>query len=46
MAALGGGFAALLLVALLDPAGQARVEGVAIVLGALAGAGLDHLLRR
>ena len=45
LAALGGGFLALLVMALVDPRGQLSVDGILLVGGALAGVGLDRWLR-
>jgi hypothetical protein len=45
IAAVGGGLAALLLVALIDPNGQSPLDGLLLVGGALAGVGLDRFLR-
>jgi len=45
LAATAGGFAALLLVALIDPHGQMALDGVLLVAGVLAGLGLDYWLR-
>lgn len=45
LAAVAGGLAALLLVALIDPNGQMTVDGVLLVVGVLAGVGLDRFLR-
>ena len=44
-AALGGGVAALLLVGLIDPHGQLALDGVVLIAGGLAGAGIDWWLR-
>ena len=46
LAALAGGFAALLIVALIDPHGRlTNVDGGAVILGALSGIGLDRYFR-
>jgi hypothetical protein len=45
LAAVAGGLAALLVVAIIDPRGQMTIDGVLLVAGALAGVGLDRLLR-
>jgi hypothetical protein len=46
LAGLAGGFAALLLVALIDPQGRfTNVDGGAVILGALGGIGLDRYFR-
>jgi hypothetical protein len=45
LAALGGGLAALLVMALVDPHGQMAFDGMLLVGGALAGIGLDRWLR-
>jgi hypothetical protein len=45
MAALAGGLVALLVVGLIDPHGQLALDGVVLIGGALAGAGLDWWLR-
>ncbi len=45
LAALGGAFAALLIMSLVDPQGQFPFEGVLLVGGALAGVGLDRWFR-
>jgi hypothetical protein len=45
LAALAGGFVALLGMALLDPHGQLAFDGVLLVAGALAGVGLERWLR-
>jgi hypothetical protein len=45
-AAVLGGFSGLLLVAIFDPRGQvANLDTIAIVVGAIAGVGLDRALR-
>jgi hypothetical protein len=46
LAAIAGGFAALLIVSLIDPHGQVTMDAVWLVIGALVGVGLDRLLRR
>ena len=47
LAGLAGGFAALLLVALIDPQGRlANVDGGAVIVGALGAIGLDRYFRR
>jgi hypothetical protein len=46
LAALAGGLAALLVVALVDPGGQlTHIDTAAITVGLFAGIGLDRLLR-
>ena len=46
LAALLGGFVALLLVSLLDPEGRlTHIDTVAITVGVFGGVGLDRLLR-
>ena len=46
MAALAGGLASLLVVALVDPGGQlTHIDTAAITVGLFAGIGLDRLLR-
>jgi len=45
LAALGGAFAALLVMSLVDPHGQFSFDGIILVGGALAGVGLDRWLR-
>ena len=46
LAALAGGLAALIVVALIDPAGQwTHIDAAAITVGGLSGIGLDRLLR-
>jgi hypothetical protein len=46
LAGLAGGFAALLIVALLDPHGRlTNVDGSAVIIGALGGIGLDRYFR-
>lgn len=45
-AAVAGGLAALVVVALLDPQGRlAHIDPVAVTIGVLAGIGVDRLLR-
>lgn len=46
LAAIAGGFAALLIVSLIDPHGQVTMDAVWLVIGALVGVGLDRVLRR
>jgi len=47
LAGLAGGFAALLLVALIDPHGRlSNVDGGAVIVGALGAIGLDRYFRR
>lgn len=46
IAAIGGAFCALLVIALIDPLGQLTVDAVLLVAGALVGVGLDRLLRK
>ena len=46
LAGLAGGFAALLIIALIDPHGRlTNVDGSAVILGALGGIGLDRYFR-
>jgi hypothetical protein len=45
VAALAGGFAGLLLFSIIDPHGQAMFDAVWLLGGALAGVGLDRLIR-
>ena len=46
LAALAGGLAALIVVALIDPTGEFRhIDAAAITVGLLSGIGLDRLLR-
>jgi len=45
LAALGGAFAALLVMSLVDPHGQSSFDGAILVGGALAGVGLDRWFR-
>jgi hypothetical protein len=46
LAATAGGLLALLIVAIVDPRGQLAIDAVLLVGGALAGVGLDRLLRK
>jgi hypothetical protein len=46
LAALAGGFGALLFISLIDPHGQLTLDAVLLVGGALAGVGLDRWFRR
>jgi hypothetical protein len=46
LAGVAGGFAALLIVALIDPQGRlTNVDGSAVIIGALSGIGLDRYFR-
>jgi hypothetical protein len=45
LAATAGGLAALLLTAIIDPHGQLSLDGVLLIVGVLAGVGLDYWLR-
>ena len=45
LAAVAGGLFALLLFAIVDPHGQSALDGILLVGGALAGIGIDRLLR-
>jgi hypothetical protein len=44
-AALVGAFAGLILVAILDPAGQMDVDSISLIVGALVGVGIQRALR-
>ena len=47
LAALAGGFAALLIVALIDPQGHlSNIDGGAVIAGALAAVGITRYFRR
>ena len=46
LAALAGGLFTLLIFSIVDPHGQYGLDGVLLIGGALAGIGLDRLLRR
>ncbi len=46
LAAVAGGLFGLLLFSLIDPHGQMAMDGVMLVGGALAGVGIDRLVRR
>jgi hypothetical protein len=45
LAALGGAFAVLLIMAIVEPHGQASYDGVLLVGGGLAGVGINRWLR-
>jgi hypothetical protein len=45
LAALGGAFAVLLIMAIVDPQGHASFDGVLLVGGGLAGVGINRWLR-
>ena len=45
LAAMAGGLFTLLLFSIIDPHGQSALDGVLLIGGALAGIGLDRLLR-
>jgi hypothetical protein len=45
LAAIAGGLFALLIFSIVDPHGQSALDGVLLVGGALAGVGLDRLIR-
>jgi hypothetical protein len=46
LAALVGGIAGLVLISIVDPRGQTAIEGVSVICGALASAGLYRFIRR
>jgi uncharacterized membrane protein YqjE len=47
LAGLAGGFAALLIVAVIDPQGRlSNIDAGAVIVGALGAIGLDRYLRR
>jgi hypothetical protein len=45
LAAIAGGLFTMLLLSIIDPHGQFALDGVLVIGGALAGMGLDRLLR-
>jgi hypothetical protein len=45
LAAIAGGLAALVIIALVDPSGQPHIVAAVITIGVFGGIGLDRLLR-
>ncbi len=43
---LGGGLTGLLLLAVVDPTGQANLDGLTFLVGALIGVGINRFVRR